>query len=297
MIKNCLARALVLSLAVVSLCMAAPAKVLKDSYTSGTAKIVGAVDSKHPFSGERLFATLDSVGGAGTWMEWDVNGVKDPSLMAVLNPMLNSKNKPEMVWVLTERNLPLVAVLLQKGSGEVLMFYELKKLDAKPEKLSIIPVLSPGVVFRDYEQVSESEYIHRDKSNLKIKMMKNGFLFTYENRVDEPIVLDPSYATKTFVEKRALLRDLEDYFKYEYSLMLRAFVQSVRGVFNWQPWHWYMPEWNGSYMMPREELDAILTKGVMPSAFTLFKAKTAQGEVIEFRTNGNGFSELQVTRP
>lgn len=272
-------------------------KSTKTVYTSGSAKIVGAVDSKRPFSGDRLFAALDSVGGPGTWMEWDVNSVKDPSLMEILNPMLKADNKPEMVWVLTERKLPLAAVLLQKGSGEVLMFYELQKLDGKPEPISINPVLTPAVVFRDYEQISETEFVHRDRPALKIKMLKNGMLFTYENRVEVPLTLDATYSTKTFVEKRTMLRDYEDYFRYEYSLMLRAFVQSVRGVFNWQPWHWYMAEWNGKYVMQRDELEAILEKGVMPSSFTLFKAKTAQGEVIEFRTNGNGYSELQITRP
>ncbi|WP_141100488.1 hypothetical protein [Fibrobacter sp. UWH1] len=292
-------RVLGLCLLAVSLCVSAPAsqKSTKTGYTSGSAKILGAVDSRRPFSGDRLFATLDSVGGTGTWMEWDVNGVKDPSLMEVLNPMLKAENKPEMVWVLTERQLPLLAVLLQKGAGEVLMFYELKKLDAKPEKLTINPVLSNSVVFRDYKQVSENEFVHIDKPDLKIKTMSNGFRFTYENRVDSPLTLDPTYSTKSFVEKKAMLRDYEDYFKYEYSLMLRAFVQSVRGVFNWQPWHWYMQEWNANYKMPSEELDAILSSGVMPPFFTLFKAKTARGEVVEFRTNGNGYSELLVTNP
>lgn len=285
MIKKYLVQVLVLGLLAAGLSFAAPAR------------IVGAVDSKRPFSGERLFATLDSVGGTGTWMEWDVNGVKDPSLMDVLNPMLKANNKPEMIWVLTERSLPLLAVLLQKGSGEVLIFYELKKLDAKPEKLTINPVLTPTVVFRDYEQVSDNEFVHRDKPSLKIKLLKNGILFTYENRVDAPLTLDPTYSTKTFVEKKSILRDFEDYFKYEYSLMLRAFVQSTRGIFNWQPWHWYMPEWNLPYMMPKEELEAILVRGVMPSSFTLFKAKTKQGELVEFRTNGNGYSELQISRP
>ena len=33
-------------------------------------------------------------------------------------------------------------------------------------------------------------------------------------------------------------REYMDFLKYEYSLMLRAFVQSTHGIFNWQPWHW-----------------------------------------------------------
>ena len=73
-----------------------------------------------------------------------------------------------------------------------------------------------------------------------------------------------------------------------------AFVQSVRGVFNWQPWHWYMSAWNSKWMLKRSELEEILKRGVAPSFFRLFKATTAAGETIEFRANGNGYSELEI---
>lgn len=277
----------------VALC-AAPAKKSDKPYTAGSAKVLGAVESKKPFSGDRLFATLDSVGGTGTWMEWDVNGVKDPSLMGVLDPMLKGANKPEMVWVITERSKPLAAVLLPKGNGETILFYELQSLDAKPVPLSINPVLRPDVVFRDYRQVSETDYVHRDKDNLKVKILPSGMIFSYEKKGDEPLYMVKDYASKTFDEKASILTDYEDYFKYEYALMLRAFVQSVRGVFNWQPWHWYMSAWNAKWMLKRSELEEILKRGVAPSFFRLFKATTAAGETIEFRTNGNGYSELEI---
>jgi hypothetical protein len=284
--------AFLLSLAV---CVwAAPVKK-STGYTAGSAKVFGAVESKTPFSGDRLFATLDSVGGTGTWMEWDVNGVKDPSLMGILDPMLKSANKPEMVWVIVEREKPLVGVLLPKGVGEVLVFYELPKLDAKFVPLSINPVLSPEVVFRDYRQVNETEYVHRDKDNLKVKLLKNGMRFTYSKKGEEPLHIEPGYANKSIAEKRSLLRDYEDYFKYEYSLMLRAFVQSTRGIFNWQPWHWYMAEWNAKFMMKREELEAILVSGVLPPMFTLFSTKTARNESVVLRTNGNGYWEMEIS--
>ncbi|MCQ2098307.1 MAG: hypothetical protein MJY87_10260 [Fibrobacter sp.] len=284
-------------LATASFSSAAPVKSGKTSpkYTSGSATVLGAVESRELFSGDRLFGTLDSVGGTGTWMEWDVNGVKDPSVMEVLDPMLKSSNKPKMIWVLTEREgRPLLATLLPKGAGEVLMFYELKSLDGKPEALSLNPVLNPDVVLRDYRQVNGGEYIHRDQPNLKAFISENVIRFTYEKKGEEPLVIDPEYPRKSMVEKRVVLRDFQDFFKYEYSLMLRAFVQSTRGVFNWQAWHWYMASWNSRYVLSDGELDAILTTGVTPKFFTLFRAKTAKGESIEFRTNGSGFSELLI---
>lgn len=258
----------------------------------------GMVESKTPFSGDRLFAVLDSLGGTGTWMEWDINGVKDPTLMRFLNPMLSSKStKPEMIWVIVERAKPMVAVLVPKGRGEAIAYAELNALDAAPVPLEINPVLSPDVVFRDYEQISETEFVHRDKPNLKVNVTSKSIRFTYKIPGEEPLRLDPDFATKTIVEKNAILRDFEDFFKYEYSLMLRAFVQSTRGIFNWQPWHWYMAQWNGKFMLQRSELEAILTRGFAPDYFTLFKAKTARGEVVEFKTNGAGYCELLITRP
>lgn len=216
--------------------------------------------------------------------------------MDVLNPLLSANNKPEMVWVITERVRPMVAVLVPKAAGEVLLFYELNALDAKPVPLSINPVLSPEVVFRDYRQVSETEYVHRDRDNLKVKLLKNGFLFSYEKRGEEPLRMDPDYATKSYVEKQATLREYEDYFKYEYSLMLRAFVQSTRGIFNWQPWHWYMATWNSSFMMKRTALEAILVQGVFPPMVTLFKTRTKAGETVELRTNGHGYWEMSIVK-
>lgn len=289
---------IIVTLLAVAFVWAAPAKKAgkASGYTAGSAKVLGAVESAAPFSGERLFATLDSVGGTGTWMEWDVNGVKDPSLMGILDPMLKSANKPEMVWVITERSKPLVAVLLPKGAGEVILFYELPSLDARPVPLSINPVLSPDVVLRDYRQINETDFVHRDKDNLKVRLLKNGMRFTYEKRGDDPLRIDPGYAAMSFTEKEAVLREYEDYFKYEYSLMLRAFVQSTRGIFNWQPWHWYMPEWNAKCLMSRKELDAILRQGFFPPLMTLFKAKTVAGETVEFKTDGRGYSELLISR-
>ena len=127
------------------LALAAPSKSSALSNKVAESKIYGAVEAKNGFVGGRLF----DVGGTGTWMEWDVNGVRDPSLMKVLDPILNSPNKPKMIWLITEREKPLLSVLLPKGKGEILVFYELVALDAKPVPLKLNKVLSPDVVFRD----------------------------------------------------------------------------------------------------------------------------------------------------
>ena len=260
-------------------------------------KIYGAVEAKEGFVGGRLFDVLDSVGGTGTWMEWDVNGVRDPSVMKVLDPMLNSSNKPKMVWLITERDKPLLAVLLPKGTGEVIVFYELGKFDAKPVPLKLNKVLTPDVVFRDYKQVSETEFVHYDRSNLKISVLDKRIRFTYDNPDKTPLRFDADFAQKTIVEKHAEVNDYLGFLKYEYSMMLRAFVQSTRGIFNWQPWHWYMDSWNSKFMITPKEIEMILSKGIPPEYITVFKAKATGGEVVEMHTTGNGFLEMVITRP
>ena len=68
---------------------AAPASSAK-AKSVGSTKIYGAIEAKDGFLGGRLFDVLDSVGGTGTWMEWDVNGVRDPSVAKILDPISNS---------------------------------------------------------------------------------------------------------------------------------------------------------------------------------------------------------------
>lgn len=286
--------ALVLASAVFA--TAAPSKSAVSNSASSN-KIYGAVEAKDGFVGGRLFDVLDSVGGTGTWMEWDVNGVRDPSLMKVLDPILNSPNKPKMIWLITERDKPLLSVLLPKGKGEILVFYELSALDAKPVPLKLNKVLTPDVVFRDYKQISENQFEHLDRSNLKITASDKFIRFSYDNPDKTLLRYDTDFATKTIVEKHAEVNDYLGFLKYEYSLMLRAFVQSTRGIFNWQPWHWYMEKWNKKFMITPKEIEMILSKGVRPDYITLFKAKATSGEVVEMRTTGNGFLEMVITRP
>ena len=79
--------------------------------------------------------------------------------------------------------------------------------------------------------------------------------------------------------------------------MLRAFIQSTRGIFNWQAWHWYMPEWNQKYFISSEEISAILSSGYPPAKFRIFSARTSRQVLVEMHTDGNGFYEMNIRMP
>ena len=57
-----------------------------------------------------------------------------------------------------------------------------------------------------------------------------------------------------------------------------------------------MPEWISKSFISEKELEAILSSGVAPQFFVVFKTKTVGGEVVEFRANGNGFAELVISK-
>ena len=252
-------------------------------------------DSPSQFSSERLFDLLDSVGNHGNWMEFDERGIEDPSLARILDNKMQSTAKPKMVWVLSERGVPLVSVLVQKGSGESLVFYE-TKLDAAPVDLQVNRELSPDAVFRDYTQVSPNLFVHKDRLELKVQATDSFIRFTYEKRDATPLRFDKDFSKKSIVEKRTEVKNYRDFFMYEYSLMLRAFVQSTRGLFNWQPWHWYMDSFMKKGFITDGEIESILERGV-GGVISIFRARTANGETVNFSTDGNGFYEMTIRNP
>lgn len=240
------------------------------------------------FSSELLFSKLDSIGKNGNWMQFDSTAVLDAFMMEYHKKQLAS-------WVLKEpTGTYLLAVLSKIPSGENLSVYRFPEIKTTPEPLKIHSVLDLDRLFLDYKQVSETEFVHLDNANLKIKVFSDRIYFTYEKPDATAITFPMDYKKQTKQEKNDILDQYLAFFEYEYSLMLRSFVQSTRGLFNWQSWHWYLPLWTKGMKLSRYELEAILEKGILPSSFRLFYVKTKKGEIIQFNTNGNGYYSMEI---
>jgi hypothetical protein len=250
-------------------------------------------ESKTPFAPAVLFGHLDSIGHNGNWMEWDSLGVQDKEIEAILK----GEKQVQTCWLMQEPSQkPLLAVLTKKGSGAKLAFYELGKVGESPVPLSIHQTLDQGVVFRDYEEVSVGVFQHLDQPSLKAFVTSSGIRFTYSNPDKETLEFTPNYKLLSDLEKRNAVSDYKAFFEYEYSLMLRAFLQSTRGIFNWQAWHWYNPIWRGSAFISDREIQAMLESGTKPAEFRLFYTRATSGEIIEMKTNGNGSYTLEIRK-
>lgn len=243
------------------------------------------------FSSAELFGHLDKVGNNGNWMEYDKGAIEDPSVKAILkeNPSYKA------AWGIAEKgNSTRFAVLVAKENMEFLRVYNLKSFDAKPFALTVNEKVYPENVLADYRGVAQNEFVHLDNPALKLKISNRGMKFTYEKPDANPLRFDENFRTRAPEEKQEIISEYVAFFKYEYALMLRAFVQSTRGIFNWQPWHWYMPEWYERYFISNEEISAMLSSYSRPAMFTIFKAKTSRNVLVEMRTDGNGRYEMIV---
>lgn len=253
--------------------------------------VVAEWKSPTPFSSTSLFSKLDSIGKNGNWMQYDSTGILDAF-------MLKFEKKQLASWVLKEPSgTYLLAVLSNASKGERLSVYRFKEINTTPEALKVHSVLDPNRLFLDYKQTSETEFVHLDNTNLKVSVLSDRIRFTYKNEDPNNIYFPTNFRELNDQEKKSLVDQYLDFFEYEYSLMLRSFVQSTRGLFNWQPWHWYLKPWTRGLKISRHELEAILERGVAPSSFRLFYTKTKNGEIVQFSTNGNGYYLMEVLLP
>lgn len=255
---------------------------------------IASFSSAPAFSSQELFAKLDALGENGNWMQLDTLSIVDPSIEAILK----SHKGFLSAWALEfPEKSSRVAVLISTGKSEKLTFYEIKKFDGKITPLSVHPKLYPELILSDFRGVATNEFVHKDDPSLKLKISDKSIQFTYRRQDKTPLRFENNFSKLLPEEKARVVSEYRDFFLYEYALMLRAFVQSTRGIFNWQSWHWYLPEWNQKYLISKEEITAILSSGYPPSTFRIFFAKTSRNVLVEMRTDGNGFYEMNVRIP
>lgn len=249
--------------------------------------------SSPKYTADELFGKLDQVGNNGNWMEFDKSAIEDPSVKNILKKIPKAK----AAWGISDGKSRKFAVLYADKNLEWLKVYPINTFDAKPMALSVNQTLYLETVLADFRGVAENEFVHRDNPALKIKIANKSIRFYYEKPDAVPLRFDENFKTRPIEEKREIVEEYIDFFKYEYSLMLRAFVQSTRGIFNWQSWHWYMPEWSERYFISSEEISAMLSSYSRPAMFTIFKAKTSENVLVEMRADGNGRYEMSITNP
>ncbi len=249
---------------------------------------------KDLFTGTEIFAALDSV-GKGNWMEWDKQGIRDTEFASYFS----SHPQAKTAWFSQESpQQGIFAVLYPKyPKKERLAFYRVEKFAPKPQKLSMHAALDETKIFRDYRQTAENEFVHLDDPALRVTLFENRIRFEYRHPDKERLSMPENFSALESHEKKQLTEAYLAFFKNEYAVMVRAFIQSTSGLFNWQPWHWYLAEWTAPYFISKAETEALLSAPVPAAEFRIFFARTAGGETITLKTNGNGFYVMELFKP
>ena len=211
------------------------------------------------FSSDALFEKLDSIGLGATWMEWDADGILDPEIKAlVADQKGNIRSDVEHGWYLRVPGKSKFAVLRKKGSGESLTFYDVPKFTTKKVPLKLSEPLDPKKVFRDYRETLQGHFVHLDDSNLQVTVRDGEIQFSYLK--PDAQALSPVFQFSQLPEyqKKAEIQGRRDFYAYEYSLMVQAFVASTRGLFNWQIWHWYNQDWTMQSHITDREIASVL---------------------------------------
>lgn len=256
------------------------------------------VESSERFSSRELFGKLDSVGKGGAWMEWDSGGILDPEIgQILLNEKGTVRAEVENAWL--QKGVggnSVLAVLETKDSGEQLLFYALPELSANPVPLSLREPLDPRKIFRDFRETLPGRFVHLDDTNLQVIVRENEIEFSYMNPDRQPLLPVENFSKLPESRKKLEVQMRKDFYAYEYSLMVQAFVASVRGIFNWQAWHWLDERWTKGSRIGDREIEAILSSPAQGKLVRVFYRKTSSGDVVEMLSNSNGSFLMTVVR-
>ena len=254
--------------------------------------------SKDRFSSSAIFSKLDSIGGGGTWMEWDMDAVLDPEISKIVVEK-NGKFSSDLEhgWLLKNPDgSARFAVLRKKSSGESLAFYEIPRFSEKKVPLEIREPLDPRKVFRDYRETLFGHFVHLDDTNLQVVVREGEIQFSYLNPDSEALVPVPFFERLPESRKRAEIQVRRDFYAYEYALMVQSLVASTRGLFNWQIWHWLSRELTSDSMIRDEEIAAVLASPEQGKFVRIFFRNLPRGYSVEMLSNAHGAFILNIRR-
>jgi uncharacterized protein (DUF2249 family) len=242
-----------------------------------------------------LWSLLDWVGTNRDWFEVDTKANIPPKIQAL------QKNNARMMWVLWDFDgVHALAQLTKTLTGSTLHF----------NPLSVIPQQNTPEYgftgslesFRDfriqgnteciYQSPPQCAYIHLDYPTLQVQQHGHKLQFRYYKPDAKKLTLPQDFAKLPQGEQMQIVQDWYGYLRYEYAIMVRSFLHSTRGLFDWQPWEW-LHNWNMGFVSVNE-LSAFLKQGQPTTHFTVFTLQ-AKGAQITMYTDLNGRYYMDIT--
>lgn len=252
-------------------------------------------------TGDLLWGLLDWVGEGADWLSVDLKAEISSELKKALT---YGSHKPDanMVWVLRQANeIKAVAKLIDLSSGKQRLIVKSFSMPKAKYKTPKFIYQDPNYSFFNYSLVGSSMcllqtkpqcgYVHLDDPNLRVKLDGTDISFEYHKPDAKKLLPFKGYNELSSTKQKQLVDDWRGFLRYEYTIMVRAFIHSTRGIFSWQDWQW-LDNWEKNFIS-REEITSFLKVGEIPSSLTLVRFESG-AKLIEMSCDLNGRYYMRV---
>ncbi|HSQ42038.1 MAG TPA: hypothetical protein VLM37_07155 [Fibrobacteraceae bacterium] len=251
--------------------------------------------SAQAFSSDDLWAVLDWSGGESGWMEIDPTGALNPGL----KPLIQGASQS---WFRRAPGVrPLIAILRSKSSVS-LEIRALPQLGPDPRIPLQCRYDGGQGFFADFSLTNSGlcalnpketcHYVHQEDPRLHADVSQQRIRMTLHIPDAEPFPLTEHFSLLTQQSQREVLQTYRDYFRHEFSLAVRSFIETTPGLFNWQTWNWM--EWADESLISSQEIQAILESGAAPGRIELFHKKCQDGRKVRFWSDGQGTLGMEL---
>ena len=246
-------------------------------------------ESPRAFEDDALWALLDWAGGASGWMEIDAKG----NLPASVKPVIKGASQS---WFRQSPGTgPLVATLRGQASAalEVRAIPALAKeprlplecrFDGTTAAFDDFVLENSGLCELAKDQTCK--LTHREDARLKVELSRKRLSMVLRTPDAEPFPVVPGFERMADQEQKEQIDDYRSYFAHEYTMMVRAFVETTPGLFSWQVWDWLARMDEG--MVSRAAIRALLESGQRPGNVDVFKASCKDGRRLRLWSDGQG---------
>ena len=246
-------------------------------------------ESPRAFADDRLWGLLDWTGGGPGWYEVDTSGI----VSAQLKPLIQGASQ---AWVRQGPNTKtLVATLKGKASAPL----EMKAL-ASPISEAKQPLEARFhgnlSIFDDFslekgdacslDAKEPCRYTHREDSRLRLEVSRKRISMILRTPDAQGLPIVEHFRKLDEAEQREEVNDFRAYFSHEFSLMVRSFLETTPGLFNWQLWHWYT--WGADGLISKEAIRAMLETEQKVGSIDVFKMTCKDGRHLRFWSDGQG---------
>ena len=264
--------------------------VAHPSYTKGKLASV-SFEGNGLQKAQVYFSLLDSLNGNGEWHEIDAQGWLEKSLA------LEIRGARQSWFSRVPGQTPIVAV----RKDRVLKARSLPGFQLAPAVPLVYRYQGGLAPFADFERYEGGGHcgegdpcnlIHREEGQLQAIVEGKHVRMGYRHPDAQILAFPGNYRTLSPRDRLRTVREFRDYFRHEFSVMLRAFVHSTPGLFNWQTWQW--PAYAEKNLISEAQLDALFSTGHAPSLYQVLQLRCQGGQTVRFETDGNGQYYMEV---